>query len=150
MGFTYEEREGFSDILFTAEGKDLTELFISSWQALLQATVESPETVENQETRQCTLEDDDVEFLLYDFLGKFLYFRDAEGLILRVGSLEISGTGAETESRSRRRLEAMLFGEPLDTEKHGFGDDIKAVTFHEFSVTRGEKGKWRARVILDV
>jgi SHS2 domain-containing protein len=47
------------------------------------------------------------------------------------------------------RIRARLAGEKLDYERHGFETEMKAVTYHQLSVTC-ENGCWQARVIFDV
>ncbi len=83
------------------------------------------------------------EELLVDFLSELLYLRDANDFV--AGSFEISVVGDEG-----KKLEAEIRarGEKYDREKHGYGHDIKAVTYHMLSV---EKDKvYKARVILDI
>ena len=48
-----------------------------------------------------------------------------------------------------RRLTALLLGEPYDPARHRIRMEIKAVTYHQASVSRTEAG-WMARVVFDV
>ena len=74
----------------------------------------------------------------------FSDLKDAKGSIYRIESMEMEETAGVW------RLKAMLSGEYLAFEKHGHGADIKAVTFHEFSLKKDPDGTWRARVMLDI
>jgi SHS2 domain-containing protein len=47
------------------------------------------------------------------------------------------------------RLEATCIGAPIRQDQMRMRADVKAVTYHLFSVERGEDG-WRARVVLDI
>jgi SHS2 domain-containing protein len=144
MPYRYEEEKSVTDLCFTAEGEDLEEVFRSSWEAAAQATGEYLETVEAKQKREIELEEEDLEFLLYDFLGEFIYYKDAEGLLLLVQAITV------TEHGTRWRLHAEAYGEELDPHKHGSGVDIKAVTLHEFSLCKDPNGIWRARVLMDI
>jgi SHS2 domain-containing protein len=81
--------------------------------------------------------------LLHAFLEELIYLKDTEGLLLSVKNMEIF------ESESGFELDAILTGERIDPERHEQRADIKAVTFHQFSVER-ESDYWRCHVILDV
>lgn len=144
MSYQFVDEKSFSDLLFTAEGKDPQELFTSCWEAAAEATVEHTDAVEPLVRKKIVLEDEDLDFLLFDFLGEFIFYKDSEGLVLLVESIVI------TKSGNSWRLEADVCGESIDSEKHGTGVDLKAVTFHEFSLEHGTDGTWRARVLMDV
>jgi SHS2 domain-containing protein len=144
MEYSFEEREGLSDIIFTAEGESPEEVFIAAWDAAAASTVEDLETVDFSEVRDIVKEESDLEYLLFDFLNEFLFLRDTEGLILRIDTVTID------RSTGRCRLEAHARGETYDSDKHGRGSDIKAVTFHEFYLKEEPDGRWRARVLLDI
>ncbi len=47
-------------------------------------------------------------------------------------------------------IRAVLEGEPLDAARHEVRFDVKAATWHGLSVTRGDDGRWRARVVFDL
>lgn len=144
MRFSFEEKAGLSDIQFTAEGTDLTECFTAAWEALVETTAENADAVDACEKREVWLEEEDLEFLLYDFLQEFVYLKDTSASILRIASIELD------EASGFWRLHAVLYGEALTPEKHGHGADIKAVTLHEFSLKKYPDGLWRARVMLDI
>ena len=46
-------------------------------------------------------------------------------------------------------LQAECRGDRINPEKQKLGNDIKAVTYHDFKVEQ-QKGGWKARVILDI
>jgi SHS2 domain-containing protein len=144
MMYFFEEKPGFSDIQFTAEGKDVCECFTAAWEALVVTAVENANTLDPCQKRELRLEEEDLEFLLYDFLQEFVYLKDTEDSIFRIESIKIKKTAGGW------RLRAGLYGEPFSAEKHGHGSDIKAVTFHEFFLKKDPDGLWRARVMLDI
>ncbi|HPL64016.1 MAG TPA: archease [Syntrophales bacterium] len=93
--------------------------------------------------RAIRLAETDLEMLLFDYLQEFVYFKDAEELILRPGPLHIG------LRESIYSLEADAAGEILDPERHHPLVDVKAVTFHRVSLKETGEG-WRAFVILDI
>ena len=144
MRYFFEEKSGCSDIQFTAEGTDLTECFTAAWEALVETTAENADALNACEKREVRLEEEDLEFLLFDFLQEFVYLKDTEGSIFRIESIELE------DAEGFWLLHADLYGETLTPEKHGHGADIKAVTLHEFSLKKDPDGLWRARVMLDI
>jgi SHS2 domain-containing protein len=131
-----------SDLSFVTRGSTLDEVFASSAEALLSATIEEPDTVRDRERRSIALAEPDLELLLLRFLNELIYLRDAEELLLRVLSLHVSADGGA-------RLEAELGGERIDRERHVLASDVKAATAHELRVAR-EGSRWVATVTLDV
>ena len=66
----------------------------------------------------------------------------------------VQGLGAlcsrfELESWTESSYCATALGEPIDPERHGFRDVVKAATYHGLDVARRGDG-YEARVILDV
>ena len=47
------------------------------------------------------------------------------------------------------RLEAIVYGEPIDPDRHTVYTEVKAVTFHGLDVSQTPEG-WRAQVIFDM
>jgi SHS2 domain-containing protein len=95
------------------------------------------------ERRHIELANPAADLLLFDFLQQLLFFKDAEGLLLRLGALSIEpGPGG-------LGLRAEAAGEVADPARHELGTDVKAVTLHRFQLRRTNH-RWRATVILDV
>lgn len=131
-----------SDLSFVARGRDLPALFRAAAEALLAAGVEDPGGVGTSHRETVALEEPDLELLLLRFLGELVFLRDARGLLLRAGVLEV-------EAGPPACLRAELVGEPLDPGRHVLETEVKAVTAHGLRVT-GDEGGWEARVTLDV
>ena len=81
--------------------------------------------------------------LLFDFLQRLVYYKDAELLLLRVPDV------ATEHADGRWRLRARARGERLDALRHRQRVDVKAVTLHRFRLEQNPEG-WRVFVILDV
>ena len=91
------------------------------------------------EQRTRTVEAEDREGLLINWLNDLLLLLNAEGFVpARFEVRELTGT----------RLRADVAGEPVDPERHRFHLDVKAATYHQLDVRKNEM--WEARVIFDV
>jgi len=143
MPYTYLEEIGTADIAFEATGRDLPELFTAAGDATMNVMIDNLDAIEPRETRQIELANADIDMLLFDFLQELIYFKDAERLLLRVRDVKID-EGEETYF-----LKMKAAGERLDAARHHQRADVKAVTFHDFSVKK-QDGNWKARVLLDI
>jgi SHS2 domain-containing protein len=143
MPYHYLEEIGTADIAFEATGRDLPELFSDAADATMNVMIDNLDAIEPRETRHIELSNDQIDMLLFDFLQEFVYFKDAERLLLRVRDVRI-------EVRDEKYfLAAKTAGEPLDAARHHQRADVKAVTLHGFSVEKQDEG-WKARVLLDI
>lgn len=82
---------------------------------------------------------------LYGWLSEVLFTLDARRFAARrVCVLEDSD----------ERVRGLLLGEPLDESRHEVGTAVKAITYHDMSISQCERGprgeQVRARVIVDV
>lgn len=130
-----------ADIAFEATGADLEALFRSAAEATVGSMVSNLASIAERERREIDLRCADTEQLLHEFLEKFIFYKDAEQLLLKVRSVTIT--------RDALRLKAELIGERVDPSRHELITDVKAVTFHRFKVERGAE-HWKATVVLDV
>jgi SHS2 domain-containing protein len=132
-----------ADVAFRAEGVSLEEVFRAAWEATLEVMLPDITCLRALERRHIELANPAADLLLFDFLQQLLFFKDAEGLLLRLGALSIEpGPGGLS-------LRAEAAGETADPARQELGTDVKAVTLHCFQLRRAA-GKWRATVILDV
>jgi SHS2 domain-containing protein len=143
MPFRYLEHIATADVAFEAWGESVEELFLSCGEALLATMVLEPEEVLRSREQRITLENEELDLLLFDFLNELVFLKDARGLLLHGESVAI------TEQDRLFRLEALASGERIAPSRHKFLVDIKAVTLHRFAVVH-EGERWRATVVLDV
>jgi SHS2 domain-containing protein len=143
MPYRYLDDIATADVAFEATGASLEELFASAAEAATNVMVDEPERVERKKKVDVRLSNEDVDMLLFDFLGELIYYKDAKKLLLLVDWIKI------TEGADGYSLEATLSGEELDPKRHPLGADVKAVTLHMFSLTQ-TNGGWRATAILDI
>jgi len=71
----------------------------------------------------------DEEILLVDWLNELLYIYDVEGLVFGKFNVKIND-----------KLIGYAYGEKYDRQKHGYGVEIKAVTYHMLEIKRNKKG----------
>jgi SHS2 domain-containing protein len=169
--FEYLDDLTSADVAFRAEGDSLEALFTAAWEATLRVMIWLPGENERPDVsgrtkeggapalrrsesepgtglrhrvrRRFRLGAPNPELLLHDLLEELLYRKDAEGLLLELGSCRIEQDGGLW------RLQAAAAGEAADPARHRLGIDVKAVTWHRFSLTQ-EQGRWQATVVLDV
>jgi len=130
-----------ADVCFETEGKDLNELFENAAFATEEIMVDT-KTVKLKVKRTITLEKENIEDLLYDFLSELLFLKDTEGLVF-------SSITAKIEKNKTHKLTAVVKGEVLDQKRHTWRADVKAVTLHMFLIEK-KRDKWFCRVVLDV
>jgi len=135
----FREIEHTADIGIEVEADTPSELFRRAGLALFSLMV-SLEGVEAREEREETVRAEGWGDLLHDWLSRLLHSFLQDGFIAATITIE------ELDST---RLRARLVGEKLDYKRHNFETEIKAVTYHQLSVTC-ENGRWRAQVIFDV
>jgi len=141
--YRFREDVAIADVAFEAWGATLEELFVAAADATTNTMAENLGAIEDQQRRPIRLEEESADLLLFRLLEELVYFKDAEGLLLRVPAVRI-----------RRRdgafvLEAEARGETLDPLRHRLQADVKAVTLHLLRVERTARG-WEAFVVLDV
>ncbi|MBD2084150.1 archease [Coleofasciculus sp. FACHB-542] len=143
MPYEFLEDVATADIAFHAWGKDLEELFIAAGDATLNVMIDNLDAIALTETRTFSLENDELDMLLFNFLQEFIYYKDSELLLLRAQQVEIS------EKDGLYQLNAVTKGEKLDSDRHQQRVDVKAVTLHQFQLEKTDDG-WTAMVILDI
>jgi SHS2 domain-containing protein len=146
MPFRYLDDLTVADVAFEARGTTLEELFTASWDATLQVMIENPISLARVERRSIVLEEPSLDLLLHNFLQELIYYKDAEGLLLRIEICRIQWVEGGSKSA---KLEARAVGQTIDPKVHRLGTDVKAVTFYHFDLARKSRG-WRAIVVLDV
>jgi len=146
MPYRYLDDLTVADVAFEARGATLEELFTAAWQATLQVMIRNPAALAAVQKRSIALEETSLDLLLHNFLQELIFYKDAEGLLLRIEDCRIQW---EPQSSKPAKLEALAGGQPVDANIHRLDADVKAVTFYRFNLAR-ENRVWRATVILDV
>ena len=92
-------------------------------------------------SKNIDLESEDLDSLLVDFLSYLIVLFDTDFFISGSSNLKISQS-------YNFSLKGNLFGEIYNQEKHGYGVEVKAISYHLLLVEEGPPA--RLRVILDL
>ena len=134
----YNTFEHTADIGIEARGATLEEAFANAARGMFSIIVDGSD-IAAREKREIALEEtDDDEQLLVDWLSELLYIHDVEGLVFNHFDITIDDC-----------LHAKAWGEPYSREKHGYGSEIKAVTYHMLTIKRNNKGT-EIKVLFDI
>ncbi|MBI4970466.1 MAG: archease [Candidatus Omnitrophica bacterium] len=135
----FERIEHTADAGLAIYGKTLEELFANGAQGMTSIMAEGVGHGIPVE-RHIRLPMSDVDDVFLKWLREilFLFSRD-KFLFSKITKFDFND----------RELSADIEGEILDPKRHGLGLEIKAVTYHDFSLVETPKG-FEARVIFDV
>jgi SHS2 domain-containing protein len=138
---SYKFLEHTADVKFVAEGSSLEDAFVASALALKDAIC-GDITILEQETKQFSIQGDNLENLLYKFLEEFVFLLDSEDFLLsKLTEIKID--------EGKISLQATISGDKAENYK--FTNDVKAVTYNEMFVKFNEEKKlWQTQVVLDV
>jgi SHS2 domain-containing protein len=137
----YKFLEHTADAKFQAFGTNLEEAFSNAALALTNIVVEQKE-VESVIQKVITIESEDLQSLLYDWLEKFLYMIDADHFVLsKIVSLKI-------QKGIKYKLNATVAGD-LGIEKYDFKTHVKAVTYNDM-IIQDKPGNAMVQVVLDL
>jgi SHS2 domain-containing protein len=142
--FRFLEDVALADAAFVASGETLGELFEAAARAVIETMVD-PITVAVPWIREVDLREDSPEALLFEWLSRIVYFKDAEGVVYHDARADVR----KDDGANPWRLNGTLSGEPIDATRHELRADVKAVTKHLYDLRR-EGSRWVARVVLDI
>lgn len=145
MAYKYLEDVSIADVAFEATGKTLSEMFESAGMAVTNVMVKSLKSVKPKIRKTIKLESKDVEKLLFNFLQEFVFWKDKDLLLFSKVDVKIKEPKKPSQPYS---LSAVMQGEKIDMKKHEMLVDVKAVTWHLFSVKKEKQ--WECRVVLDI
>ncbi|MHC4294642.1 MAG: archease [Planctomycetota bacterium] len=128
-----------ADVGLTAQADTLGELFEALGEGLADVIC-PPGQVADREKRTVSVDAEDVEALLVDFLSKIMVTIQTDRFV----AVNIS-----VKRMSETAVEADIAGERYDPQRHEIRTEVKAVTYHQLRVAREGK-KWTGRVILDI
>ena len=92
-------------------------------------------------SKKVSLEAENLDSLLVDFMSYLIVLFDTDFFITGSSKLAIS-------KKKKFKLEGNLIGEIYNQDNHGYGVEIKAISYHQLLVNEGPPA--RIRVILDL
>ena len=116
--------EHTADVGVEAYGETIEETFKNAALGFLEIMTDTSK-VEPKVKKEFSVESEDLKSLLYDFLEKFLFFHDSENLVFSKFKVKIQGN----------KLEAEVWGEEFNKEKHEDKTSVKAITYHRMEVS---------------
>ena len=119
--------EHTADVGVEAYGENLEESFENAALGFFEIMTDTSK-VEASVKKEFEIESEDEKSLLYDFLEKFIIFKDAEDLVF--SKFKVSITKDE-----KYKLKAEAWGEEFNPEKHEDKTHVKAITYHRMEVS---------------
>ncbi len=142
-GYIYLEDVAIGDVAFKAWGRTREEMFVEAARAMMNCMIKDLHEIDLHEIRLIHIYADAIDLLLFRFLQELLYYKDAERLLFARFIISIQ------EKNNGFELTGDVVGEFIDPRRHNLGVDVKAVTLHQFDVSR-QLQVWNAFIILDI
>jgi len=127
----FEFREHTADVQVRSWGPSLEEAFSQTAYSLMTTITPNLNKIAVKVERKITVEAEDIEALLFDFLSEFLYIFDVDELIFNqiyVRQIE--------RLNDKYKLFATLKGEKFDLTKHEIGTEVKAITYSFMNIEK--------------
>ncbi|MHB8110271.1 MAG: archease [Syntrophorhabdaceae bacterium] len=125
-----------ADLRLEIDGSSEQEMYENAARAIF-SLITDPARVHATTRREITVGGNGE--LLINFLNELIYIWDAERFLPNLVTVSFHENG----------LNATLTGEEFDPERHEILLEMKAVTYHDFSI-RQEEGKYKAIIVVDV
>lgn len=135
----FETIEHTADIGIRAFGATREEAFTNAARGMFSLICDL-EGIRPVEEYSISVEAEDEDALLVEWLNELLYLYDSESILL--SEFKVAAMG-------NNWIKGIALGEPYDPGRHKLDTDIKAVTYHMLKIARAEDS-WYAEVIFDV
>lgn len=138
----YEVFEHTADLGLRMRAGSLDELFADAGRGLI-AQLANLSAVRPVSVKTITLQNESLEFLLFDWLSELLFAFEESHLLLADFEVRIS------HEDGKYHLAATCRGETADYARHELDHEVKAITYHGLFV-RQNCDEWEAEVIVDI
>lgn len=133
----YEVLEHTGDVKIKAYGSTKGELFENAMLGMVSLLMPKLKTKNEKVKKTIKVISTDLNALLVDFLSEVNYLRQVNREVYeKVNFITFSD----------RELKAELEGSKVEE----FGEDIKAVTFHDLDIHQNPQGVWETIIVFDV
>ena len=136
---SWEHFEHEADIGVRGHGRTMAEAFEQAALAMT-AIITDPGSIKPDVMLEISRFELDPELLFVDWLNAVIYEMSTRHMLFSRYELRIE----------EGRLEAQLFGEIIDRERHEPVVEIKGATYTELRVGQTGDGRWLAQCIVDV
>jgi SHS2 domain-containing protein len=134
---SFRELSHTADIKIQACAPTLEALFSDAFQALMQVMYGKDR--KGGVRREITLQAENYESLLADFLSEVLFISEVDGLVFSHSDITIGKKG----------LHAVLEGENFDPSRHTGGSEVKGISYSGLAITHDANG-YMLDVLFDV
>ena len=131
----YEILEHKADLKIRAFGKTKEELFSNMLLAMSESQKAS--ILPQEVRRDFRIKSSDLPSLLVDFLSEVLYLSQVNKEVYK-------------EVKFKEFTDNEIKGELIGQKVKSFGEDIKAVTYHDLDVHQQKNGLWQATILFDI
>ena len=128
-----------ADIGIQGRGPAVSDAFAQAGLAV-NAVIAELKTINQVELRVINCLESDPELLFFDYINEIINLISSEGMLFSRIEVNISKAG----------LEARLWGECIDQDRHDPAVEIKGASFNELCVKQEKCGQWVAGCIVDV
>lgn len=135
----FEIIEHTADVGIRAYGKSLAECFENAAKGMF-AIITDGSKIDSIGEYRIELKSNTLEELLVDWLSELLFLNSAYNLVFGEFKVNLDEENA--------KLSADVFGEEYKREKHGYGVEIKAVTYHMLEIKKGSPCE--VQVLFDI
>jgi SHS2 domain-containing protein len=138
----FEYLEHTADVKFRAYGHSSEEMLSNAALALFNSMIDTA-TVKSKETWKVELFGADLEQLAYHWLSEIIFLFETEFAVFSKFDVKL-----HQDQGGQWSMQATIGGEKIDSSRHAFDNEVKAVTLHEFEVKKNDL--WCIQVVLDV
>lgn len=135
----FEIIEHTADIGIRAYGDTIEECFENAAKGMF-AIITDNSKIDPIDEHKIELKSSNLEEMLVDWLSELLFLNSAYNLVF--GNFEVK------IDENSMYLDGKAFGERYSREKHGYGTEIKAVTYHMLEVKKGKP--CRVQILFDI
>jgi len=138
-GASWQHFRHEADIGLEGIGLTPAEAFAQAATALT-SVVTDPGSVRPERAIEIECQAPDLSLLLADWLNALVYEMAVRQMLFSRFDVTIEGTV----------LRAIVWGEPVDRQRHAPAVEPKGATYTELDVRQDVSGKWHARCVVDV
>ena len=137
---SYKTLEHATDAIIEVTANNLKEAFEIAGISVINTILDSSKVEEN-DSKKLIVKGKDLKYLLYNWLEEIIILTITDGFAGKRIVLDIT-------KNDDYQINAEVFGELINLEKHEFKVEIKSPTFHEMEIE--ENNKVRMKYLLDL
>ena len=143
------------DIGLTAYGRSKEEAFVHTALGMY-SLITNPDSIQEKKSVHISVGSQSLDGLLVSWLNELIFHFDAYGFIGKkiiitafISSLTLPSQEGGRDDGEPFRLEASIYGEEFDPERHDGKLLIKAATYHRLRIEKSDD-LWEIDVIFDI